>query len=191
MQEQKQIIAELRQDFARLQKRVEALTAGLQKASAQLELEGDRAMLVAENLPAPREGRVAPAERTGARSTWTAIPSAHNPRILVPLAGRAAATRMLRRQLTGQRLSLSSDNWEIHLTLEEGPQVLEDSIRIADQIGGADEELGIAKCNRRVDVATDYPDPEMDHFNDYLQVMEVVQSFQGVIAVDPSEPSLL
>jgi hypothetical protein len=92
---------------------------------------------------------------------------------------------------TGQRLSLASDNWEIHLTMEEGPQVLEDSIRIADHIGGADEELGIAKCNRRVDVATDYPDPEMDHFNDYLQVIEVLQSFQGVIAVDPSEPSLL
>jgi hypothetical protein len=31
----------------------------------------------------------------------------------------------------------------------------------------------------------------MDHFNDYLQVIEVLQSFQGVIAVDPSEPSLL
>jgi hypothetical protein len=60
--------------------------------------------LLSALYPAPLQVRVAPAERTGARSTWTAIPSAHNPRILVPLAGRAAATRMLRRQLTGQRL---------------------------------------------------------------------------------------
>ena len=97
----------------------------------------------------------------------------------------------LKQEQTSQRLSLSSEDWEIHLTLEEGPEVLEDSIRIADHIGGADEELGISKCNRRVDVATDVPDPEMDHFNDYLQVIEVLQSFSGVIAVDPSEPSLL
>src|SRR5262245_22600963 len=97
----------------------------------------------------------------------------------------------LKQELTGQRLSLSSDDWEIHLTLQVGPEVLQDSMRIADHIGGADEELGIAKCGRRVDVATDYPDPEMDHFNDYLKVIEVLQSFQGVIAVDPSEPSLL
>jgi uncharacterized coiled-coil protein SlyX len=38
VQEQKQIIAQLRHDFARLQKQVEALTAGLQKASAQVEM---------------------------------------------------------------------------------------------------------------------------------------------------------
>ncbi len=97
----------------------------------------------------------------------------------------------LKQEQTGQRLSLSSDDWEIHLTLEDGPGVLEDSVRIADHIGGSEEELGIAKCNRRVDVATDVPDPEMDHFNDYLQIIELLQSFSGVIAVDPSEPSLL
>jgi len=38
VQEQKQIIAQLRHDFARLQKQVEALTAGLQKVNAQLEV---------------------------------------------------------------------------------------------------------------------------------------------------------
>ena len=97
----------------------------------------------------------------------------------------------LQQEQDGQRLSLASDDWEIHLTLEEGPEVLDESLRIADHIGGSDEELGISKCHRRVDVATDVPDPKMDHFNDYLQVVEVLQSFAGVIAVDPSEPSLL
>ena len=89
------------------------------------------------------------------------------------------------------QLRLARDDWEIHLKLEEGPEVLEDSVRIADHIGGADEELGIAKCNRRVDLASDVADPEMDHFNDYLQVLEVLQTFKGVILVDPNEPSLL
>jgi trimeric autotransporter adhesin len=38
VQEQKEIIAQLRQDFAKQQKQIEALTTGLQKVSAQLEL---------------------------------------------------------------------------------------------------------------------------------------------------------
>jgi hypothetical protein len=38
VQEQKATIAELRQNFAQQQKQIEALTAGLQKVSAQLEL---------------------------------------------------------------------------------------------------------------------------------------------------------
>jgi uncharacterized coiled-coil protein SlyX len=44
VQEQKATIAELRQNFAQQQKQIEALTAGLQKVSAQLEL----------NKPAPQ-----------------------------------------------------------------------------------------------------------------------------------------
>jgi hypothetical protein len=35
------------------------------------------------------------------------------------------------------------------------------------------------------------PDPELEHFNDYLLAVEVLQSFRGLIAVDPREPSLL
>ena len=37
VQEQKATIAELRQNFAKQQKQIEALSAGLQKVSAQLE----------------------------------------------------------------------------------------------------------------------------------------------------------
>ncbi len=103
----------------------------------------------------------------------------------------AALFPALPQELTEQRLQLSSDDWEIHLTLEGGPEVLEEALRIADHIGGAEDELGIRTCNRRVDIASDVPDPEMDHFNDYLRVIEALQTFQGVIAVDPREPSLL
>jgi hypothetical protein len=31
----------------------------------------------------------------------------------------------------------------------------------------------------------------MEHFNDYLLVVEVLKTFDGLIAVDPNEPSLL
>ena len=63
--------------------------------------------------------------------------------------------------------------------------------KMEEHIGGAQDDLGLTTCDRRVEVASDYPDPDMAHFNDYLSVIEVLQSFRGVIAVDPQEPSLL
>src|SRR5437870_4044318 len=78
------------------------------------------------------------------------------------------------------KLTLSSGDWEIHLTLEAGPHVLEESRAIEEKIGGDQDDIGIALCDRRVVVASDTPDPEMDHFNDYLSVVEVLQSFKGV-----------
>ncbi len=86
---------------------------------------------------------------------------------------------------------VSSANWEIHLTLNDTPAVLEESRTMAERIGGADDAKDIALCARRVELASDVPDPEMEHFNDYLLAIEVLQSFKGLIAVDPSEPSLL
>jgi hypothetical protein len=86
---------------------------------------------------------------------------------------------------------VSSADWEIHLTLNESPTVLEESREMAGHIGGEEDAKDITACARRVEVASDTPDPEMNHFNDYLFVIEVLQSFKGVIAVDPKEPSLL
>jgi hypothetical protein len=86
---------------------------------------------------------------------------------------------------------LSSADWEIHLSLNEAPTVLEESREIAGHIGGAADAKDIAACARRVELGSDTPDPDMDHFNDYLLAVEVLQSFKGLIAVDPREPSLL
>jgi trimeric autotransporter adhesin len=49
VEEQKAIIAQLKKDFAHQQKQIEALTAGLQKVSAQLELSKSAPQMVVEN----------------------------------------------------------------------------------------------------------------------------------------------
>ena len=90
-----------------------------------------------------------------------------------------------------ETIVVSSADWEIHLVLNESPIVFEESRQIAGHIGGSDDAKDIAICGRRVEIGSDTPDPEMEHFNDYLLVIEVLQSFQGLIAVDPREPSLL
>jgi hypothetical protein len=91
----------------------------------------------------------------------------------------------------GDRLILSSADWEIHLVLNAGPTVLQESADIAEKIAGDVDGADIARCDRRIEVASDVPDPFMEHFNDFLGVVEVLQSFKGVIAVDPREPSLM
>ena len=92
---------------------------------------------------------------------------------------------------SADKLVVWSADWEIHLILNESPTVLAESREIAGHIGGADDAKDLALCARRVEVASDIPDPEMAHFNDYLLVIEVLLSFKGLITVDPKEPSLL
>jgi hypothetical protein len=91
----------------------------------------------------------------------------------------------------GGAIVVSSAKWEIHLTLNDTPTVLEESHAMAERIGGAEDAKDIDVCARRVELASDIPDPQMEHFNDYLLAVEVLQSFKGLIAVDPREPSLL
>ena len=86
---------------------------------------------------------------------------------------------------------VSSADWEIHLTMNDTPTVLEEARAMAERIGGAEDAKDIDACTRRGELASDIPDPQMEHFNDYLLAVEVLQSFHGLIAVDPREPSLL
>ncbi len=91
----------------------------------------------------------------------------------------------------GDTIVLSVADWEIHLTLNESSHVIDESREMAERIGGAEDAKDIQSSARRVELSSDIPDPEMEHFNDYLLAIEVLQSFNGLIAVDPREPSLL
>src|SRR5437588_5072920 len=68
-------------------------------------------------------------------------------------------------QQAGDTLTLATRDWEIHLRLNADPQVVEDSREIAEGIAGWEDGTDIAACTRRVEVASDIPDPEMEHFN--------------------------
>lgn len=90
----------------------------------------------------------------------------------------------------GNQITVAKDDWHIFLVENSGPAVLAESAKLAEKIAGADGSE-IAACARRVEVSSDIPDPFMEHFNDYLIVIEVLQSFRGVIAIDPKEPALM
>ncbi len=90
----------------------------------------------------------------------------------------------------GSQVSVVKGDWEMFLVENADPAVLAESAEFAEKIAGADGSE-IAACTRRVEVSSDVPDPFMEHFNDYLIVIEVLRSFGGVIAIDPKEPSLM
>jgi hypothetical protein len=47
------------------------------------------------------------------------------------------------------------------------------------------------QSDRRVEVWSDSVDPMMEHFNDFLLMVEVLKTFRGVVAVDPGGPGLM
>ncbi|HEX3314560.1 MAG TPA: hypothetical protein VHR72_06680 [Gemmataceae bacterium] len=93
----------------------------------------------------------------------------------------------------GEEVTFSGDDWDFYVRLNAGPEVLADSESFAEQIAGDGVEEGklIAAIDRRVEMGSDTPDPEMEHFEDYLTLLETLRTFRGIIAIDPSEPSLL
>ncbi len=93
----------------------------------------------------------------------------------------------------GEQITVSKGDWEIELALVSGPQVQTESEGLAGNLAGLEpaEAASIAACDRRVEVWSDTPDPAMEHFNDYLFVVEVLKSFRGVVVVDPREPAIL
>lgn len=88
-------------------------------------------------------------------------------------------------------LQLDTDDWEIAFAVESGPEVLEQAQSVAERITGADDPQGIGTCRGRVDFRSDIPDPEMEHFDKFQNVLDVMRTFQNAILIDPREPCLL
>ena len=88
-------------------------------------------------------------------------------------------------------LTLETDDWDIAFQESGGPEVLQESQHIAEQITGEEDDQGIGTCERRVEMSSDVPDPEMDHFEQFQDVLEVMRTFQGTILIDPREPCVL
>jgi hypothetical protein len=92
---------------------------------------------------------------------------------------------------SGPQIRIAKDDWEIELRLNSDAAVQTESAELAERLAGVEDGRDIASCARRVEVWSETPDPMMEHFNDFLFVVEVLQSFRGVIVVDPREPALM
>jgi hypothetical protein len=94
---------------------------------------------------------------------------------------------------TGDQITVAKGDWEIEMALVSGDYIPSETQGITDKLAGLDESesLVLIGSNRRVEVWSETPDPFMEHFDKYLLVIEVLKTFNGLIAVDPQEPSIL
>jgi hypothetical protein len=77
--------------------------------------------------------------------------------------------------------------WSVHIIFENEPHVVVESEDIADRFAASHPSRSeIATSKQRLCVSGD-DDPNMDHFNDFLFVMEVLESYSGVYLFDPLE----
>jgi hypothetical protein len=81
----------------------------------------------------------------------------------------------------------------MYVAVVSGPDVQTETTGLVDRLAGVDpaEAEAFVASDRRIEAWTDTPDPFMEHFDDYLAVVEVLKSFRGVLAVDPKEPGVL
>jgi hypothetical protein len=93
----------------------------------------------------------------------------------------------------GTRTVVSQGDWWIAVALVSGEYVRAETEGLVGHLAGVEpaEAAALAASDRRVEVWTDVPDPFMEHFNDYLSVIEVLKTFTGLLAVDPKEPGVL
>jgi hypothetical protein len=93
----------------------------------------------------------------------------------------------------GSRIVVSKADWWIAAALNSGEAIRLETEGLVGRLAGleAAEAEALVASDRRVEVWTDVTDPFMEHFNDYLSVVEVLKSFGGVVAVDPKEPAVL
>jgi hypothetical protein len=106
------------------------------------------------------------------------------------LAARLPAHAVSR---TGDSVTLRKGDWEMYVAVASGPDVQTETVGLVDKLAGVEpaEAEAFAATDRRVEAWTDTPDPFMEHFDDYLGVVEVLKSFRGLLAVDPKEPGVL
>ena len=93
----------------------------------------------------------------------------------------------------GQRIRVQSGDWWIAMELNAGPHLRGETEGIVGKLAGLEpaEAEAFVASGQRVEVWTDLPDPFMEHFNDFLTVVEVLKSFRGLLVVDPKEPGVM
>jgi hypothetical protein len=93
----------------------------------------------------------------------------------------------------GDQVTLTKGDWGLNLRVNAGPEVTGEAAGLAGHIAGMEPAQAgeLEQCTRRVEVWSDDPDPFVEHLADFQAVVQVLKSFNGLIAVDPVDRELL
>lgn len=98
---------------------------------------------------------------------------------LISLLEKASSTRVdvqVDSDKVGNRVCGFWEEWALFLAYSEASYILQESQEIARKYASlrSDGET-IARCGSRIELWSD-PDPEMQHFNDYINVLEQIEA---------------
>lgn len=93
--------------------------------------------------------------------------------------------------ITGPQIHIAKADWQFEILERLGPDVQTESIDLAEKLAGHEDAADLESCSRRLEIWSDTPDPELDHFEKFQRVVGVLKSIPGVIVIDPAEPSFL
>jgi len=88
-------------------------------------------------------------------------------------------------------IAINGSDWDFQLQTNESVVLAAEHDELAIKLGGVENNPEVAMSRRRVEVWSGTNDPFLEHFNDFLQVIEVLQSFRGLLAIDPKEPAFM
>jgi hypothetical protein len=89
-----------------------------------------------------------------------------------------------------QSISIQFPDWKMQLHLADEPFIADEAKDLAEYFSDCPRATEIAACKRRVEIGAD-PDPNMDHFNDFVFVCQMLEEFKGVILFDPQSGQLI
>lgn len=76
--------------------------------------------------------------------------------------------------------------WCLIVALEEYPWIEEESREMAQDHPDQTKASEVARCRRRLAIWSEDPDPGMDHFNDWVLMVEcLLRRFPGLLVFDP------
>jgi hypothetical protein len=81
-------------------------------------------------------------------------------------------------------LQISFGGWRLQIVVVEGGYVPAEAKELAKANPKYRHAKQVAKCRRMASIWSTDPDPQMDHFNDYLLTVEIIAAFRGVYAQD-------
>lgn len=93
--------------------------------------------------------------------------------------------------LNGKQITISKDYWDFELLESEGQDVLAESADLAEKLAGHEFATDLESCSRRLEIWSETPDPELEHFEKYQLVVGILKSIPGITVIDPAEPSFL
>jgi hypothetical protein len=83
-------------------------------------------------------------------------------------------------------VTLHDASWTLSLFLNSSAYVRDEAKEIVQKFGcGRPDAEALATASRRIELISTDESPEMEHFNDFVYVVEVLQSFPGVAVFEP------